>query len=309
MKKIISFIFIIIIGGIIFSSFKNKQSDLDYIAYYNKVNSIDSIIRYAHDTLSALSQYTELFKQYPPKNDERIREFETYIKLSDKLGQDFGGKESLYKLIPLYIPPRKDGIIRDPNFFKLYQKYGIDSTEVLEEVSKWKRGLNKQLIDSFTVAVIRDQYGRAERNIKIVRKNENINANLFKWTFENFGFPSVSKIGVWSNKENIFFPMRSFITHMATSKDYPYFKDKLLEYVKSGDCTPIDYSYMVDTYHINKKEKTYYGMGRTLQKSIDTVEIDAHRRSIGLPSLKHTSKINKDFENEIKEMYKTFKKQ
>lgn len=49
--------------------------------------------------------------------------------------------------------------------------------------------------------------------------------------------------------------MRSFITHMATSKDYPYFKDKLLEYVKSGDCTPIDYSYMVDTYHINKRRK------------------------------------------------------
>jgi hypothetical protein len=178
---------------------------LNYIIYYNKVNSIDSIIRYSHDTLKALDQYAELFKEYPPKNDERIREFETYIKLSDKLGRDFGGKESLYKFIPLYIPPRKDGVIKDPNFYKLYKKYGIDSVEIVQEVNKWKNGLNKQLIDSFTVAVIRDQSGRSVKNIKVVHKNENKNAKLFKWTFEHFGFPSVSKIGVWSNKENVFF--------------------------------------------------------------------------------------------------------
>jgi lysine/ornithine N-monooxygenase len=56
--------------------------------------------------------------------------------------------------------------------------------------------------------------------------------------------------------------MRSLITHMSTSDDYPYFETKLLEYVKSGDCTPLDYSYMVDTYYTNKGKKTYYGMGR-----------------------------------------------
>ncbi|MDE5492775.1 hypothetical protein [Elizabethkingia meningoseptica] len=314
MKKNIFFLFVCILFSGIFICISFRKKDLnhqthpDYVVYYNRVNSIDSILRFAHDTVTALEKYSILFSEYAPKNDERIREFETYIKLSDKLDKDFGGKESLYKLIPLYVPPRKDGIVKDPEFFRLYKKYGIDSMEVVQQISKWKNSLNKQLIDSFTIAVIRDQYGRGTRNIKIVRKNENKNARLLKWTLENFGFPSVSRIGVWSNKEGVFFPMRSFITHMATSEEYPYFKTKLLESVKSGDCTPIDYSYMVDTYYVNKGEKTYYGMGRTLQKSIDSSEIDRHRRSIGLPGLKHTYKINEDFEKEIRERYKNWKK-
>ncbi|BAP30717.1 uncharacterized protein CHSO_1680 [Chryseobacterium sp. StRB126] len=251
--------------------------------YYNKINEIDSIYRMANKPDLAIQQYRDLFKEFEPKNQERIEEYVTYIMLSDQYKKDFGGKKSLYKLIPLIAPYDKEY----KKYLPLFKKYDIDSTEVKEKIADWKKGLNQQLIDSFHIAFKRDQLGRPF-DTAIVKRNVEKNAALFKWTFEKFGFPSQQKIGS--------FPMLTLLSHMADSKSsYPYFEKKVLEYVKSGDCPPLYYSMMVDAGGHSLGKSTYYGMGRTFLKEIDSAAINKHRKSIGLPSLRHAEKLKKDY--------------
>ncbi|SUX47001.1 hypothetical protein [Chryseobacterium indoltheticum] len=270
------------------SACKKKNPD---IAYYNKVNEIDSIYRMADNPELAIAEYQKLYKKYYPKNQENRDEYEKYITLAEGKNIDFGGKKSLYKLIDLIAPYGN----RYKKYLPLFKKYGIDSTEVKKEMADWKKGLNKTLIDSFTVAMMRDQEGRYDDTI-LMAKNVKKNAALLMWTFDKYGFPSIEKMGTIGNND-VFFAMPTFLTHMIESKEYyPYIKKKLLEYVKSGDCLPRDYAIMVDRENINNNKPSEYGY--TLMIDIqDSAQINRNRKSIGLPSLKHSAKIVRDYKD------------
>lgn len=266
----------------LFSSCKKN-----YITYYNKVNEIDSTYRLANNPKLAIKEYRELFKEYDPKNQERIEEYANYILLSDRYNEDFGGKKSLYKLITLIAPYNNEY----KKYLPLFNKYGISNAEAEQKISEWKQGLNKELVDSFRIALIRDQDGRPF-DTAMVRKNIEKNAKFFMWTFKNHGFPSPQKIGG--------FPMPTFISHMIESKEhYPYIKEKLYEYVKSGECSPRDYARMVDTYVGFHQKKTLYGFNMIEVK--DSVQTDRNRKTLGIASMKHSSKIRKDFFKKLKE--------
>jgi hypothetical protein len=281
MRKLIKYIISISILLILSSCKKN------YIIYYNRVNDIDSIYRLGNNPQLAIKKYRELFREYDPKNQERIEEYATYITLADQYHEDFGGKESLYKLITL-LAPYGD---KYKKYLYLFNKYGIDNTSVEQKVTEWKNSLNKSLVDSFRLALIRDQQGRPFDTI-MTRKNVGKNAKFFIWVFKNYGFPTPQKIGS--------FPMPTFTTHMVESKKhYPYIKEKLLEYVKSGDCSPRDYARMVDAEMGYPKKITLYGFN--MITVIDSAQIDRNRKTLGIPSLKHSAKIRKDFFKKQKE--------
>ncbi len=281
--------------GVLLMTVSCTHKPLNYITYYSRVNEIDSIYRFKKDTLKAIKQYKRLFKKYPPKNQERIQEFETYITLSDRYHKDFGGKKTLYKLIPLIAPYGEEY----KNYFNLYGKYGIDSLTVKNEVAKWKRNLNRTLIDSFSIAFIRDQQDH-RNNAELMELDDNKNAKLLKWTFENYGYPSLQKIGLIGNND-VFMPMLTLFSHMSGSEYYPYFKTKLLEYVKSGDCLPRDYATMVDRHHLQfSKEEILYGYYIGNSTHLDTLKINRNRKMIGLPSMQHSDRIRQDFMAELK---------
>lgn len=289
MMKILNIITFCAITIIVISSCKSKK--IDYITYYNEVYAADSIMRFENDTIKALKKYRKIFRQFEPiKHDNRINEFETFIVVSDQFNRKFGGKKNLFKLIKLNAPEwelKKD----DKDFINLNRKYGIDSLTIVKEVNKWKTGTNKNLVDTFQIALERDQRGRPIDTV-LVKKNVDINARLLIWTFENYGFPTIQKIG-W-------FPMPTFLTHMIESDKYPYFKNKIIEYVKSGECNPRDYARMVD-YNISlieKKDSTYYGFNGSTIK--DSATINKNRKKIGLPSLKHGTKITRDWRKKTK---------
>ncbi|UKB84600.1 hypothetical protein LF887_02800 [Chryseobacterium sp. MEBOG06] len=285
-RQFLQLVFLMILCLFSLASCRKKKAN--YISYYQKVNNIDSIYRLAGNSKLAVEKYKELFKEYSPKNQERIEEYATYIILADQYHEDFGGKKSLYHLISLVAPYDQ----QYQEYVPLFKKYGIDSIAVQQKIKDWKSKLNKQLIDSFQVAFKRDQQGRPF-DTALTRKNVEKNARLFKWTFENFGFPSKDKIGSG--------PMLTLVSHMAESKAlYPYLQTKILEYVKSGDCPPLDYSMMVDAHNFIPGQGTYYGMGRSFLKKIDSSTIDKQRKSLGLPTLKHTTIITKDFLKKIK---------
>ena len=218
MKSFLTFILLILL-----ISCKNQKTN--YIVYYNKVLIADSIMRFENDTIKSLKKYRKVFKKFEPKEDDRLNEFENFIILSDHYNKNFGGKKSLLKLVKLNAfnwETKKN----DKKIIHLLEKYKVDSSDVNNVIKNWNKNLNKTLIDSFKIALKRDQEERPT-NLKLVKKNVDKNARLLIWTFENYGFPSSDKIG-W-------FPMLTFLTHMIESDKYPYFEKKLLEYVKSGE--------------------------------------------------------------------------
>lgn len=284
--------------AIIFALTSCKSKNLNYITYYNKINEIDSIFRFQKDTIFTIKQYKKIFRQYPPKNQERREEYENYIKLADQHHKNFGGKKSLYKLIPLVAPNWKYKK-QDTSFIQLYQKYGIDRQEMELKVEEWKKRLNQKLVDSFTVAFKRDQDSRIDSNYADINKNDKKNAELLRWMFENYGFPDLQKIGLWNG--DFFMPSSPMLLHMADYEEYySYLKIKVLEYVKSGECPPRDYAAMIDRNNLHHKVPYTYGVYQGYENIKDSATVNRNRKSIGLPSLKHAQLITKDFFKKIK---------
>ncbi|KMQ58479.1 hypothetical protein ACM46_22535 [Chryseobacterium angstadtii] len=277
-----------------FPSCKSKK--LNYINYYNKVYAIDSTHRVDKDTLATIRNYKRLFRKYPPMQNERMEEYETYIRYADQLHKNFGGKRSLDKLLDQVAPNWKYKR-QEPEFFKLYKKYGIDSITVERKILQWKQKLNSVLIDSFSIAFKRNQYN--DRIGPIVEINDRKNAELLIWVFKNYGFPSRQKIGLYGNNEQFMF-MGALLNHMAGTVHYEYFKTKLLEYVKSGECLPRDYIEMVDKYQYIHYYDTVYHIfvhyNRPDFNASDSSRIDRNRKAIGFPTLKQSLKITKDFQ-------------
>jgi ribosomal protein L33 len=276
-----SFLFTVaLIALVSFSVFSCKSKN--YITYYNKVNSIDSVYKLNRDTIAFVKRYKKLFKKYnPPTSYGAYGKYETYIIFADKNKKNFGKKKSLYKLLDLVAPYNE----HYKTLFPLCAKYGIDSLNVEQKIASSKNSMNKQLIDSFSVAFVRDQkLGRSD-SLTIV-KNDRINAGLLKWTIENYGYPSPQKIRMTGNN-GVFMPMLTFLSHMGggVPEYYPYFKDVLLKYVKSGECSPREYATMIDRHeHKNKLEIVY---GEYVFNFSDLKKINRNRRSIGLKSLTH----------------------
>lgn len=253
-----------------------------YITYYNKANTIDRKFKANHDTVAFIKRYEKLFKKYnPPKSCGTFDKYETYIVFADKYSKNFGEKKSLYKLLDLVAPYNETY----KTLFPLCAKYGIDSLSVEQKIASSKKNWNKRLIDSFSVAFVRDQkLGRTD-SLTVV-KNDRINARLLKWTIENYGYPSPQKIGMTGN-DSVFMPMMTFLSHIGgdVPEYYPYFKKALLKYVKSGECSPREYATMIDRHeHENKREIIY---GEYLFNFSDLKKVNRKRRSIGLKSLTH----------------------
>jgi len=272
-----------------------KSKKINYIDYYHKMYAIDSIQRVDKDTLATVRKYKKLFRKYPPAQNERMEEYEAYIKYADQLHKKFGGIKSLDQLIAQSAPNWKYKR-EDRDFFKLYKKYGIDSATVEQKVLQWKRGLNKTLIDSFSIAFKRDQYN--DRVGPTVVKDDKKNAELLIWTFKNYGFPSKQKIGLYGNNEQSMH-IGLLLNHMAGTEHYEYFKIKLLEYVRSGEYAPRDYIDMVDKYQYIHNLEPIYGVHSHYDKNFDAADsarIDRNRKAVGFPTLRQSSKMTKDFQ-------------
>ena len=288
MKSYFNYFLILILLSFIIISCKTRETN--YITYYNKVNEIDSIYRIAQKPKLAIKKFRKLFKEFPPKNQERIEEFENYIYLSDKYQENFGGKKNLYKFITLIAPYRN----AYQEHLPLFKKYGIDSLEAVNKTDLWVRSREKVLMDSITTLFIRDQEGK-RLDVNISARNDLKNAKLMKWIFDNYGYPSLQKVGVFGN-DDVFLPMSTFFSHMSASQDYPYFEKKLKRYLEMGDCTPREYSTMIDRYHLQVlKDKMLYGSYIGVDGISDTIQVNKNRKSVGLPSLKHNNIITKDF--------------
>lgn len=274
-----------------------KTTDVNYISYYQKVIEIDSVYRLEAQPEVAAKKYKKLFKKYEPKNQNKIEEFGTYLSLADYYGIKFGGKKSLKKLIHFLAPGAHHNWHKP--YYPLFHKYGIDSIEVENEIMLWRDGLNKELLDSFSVAMERDQIPRLENNYELAEINEKKNYELFKWAFEKYGFPSEQKIGIKGNYERDIH-LSTILLHLSDINEYDSLENMVLKYVKSGDCPPDFYAYMVDGNRSYHKQNTLYLKFPSIDETIDTIRINKNRKNIGLPSINHGVKISQDYWKKMK---------
>lgn len=293
-----AFVFFILIVAI-----SCKTRDKNYIIYYQKVVEIDSIYRLADNPKKATKKYKKLFRKYEPKNQEKIEEYATYIELADEYNMNFGGQKSLRKLIHLVAPyAHENGHKR---YYDLFEKYGIDSSEVEREIAIWRSGLDKELIDSFSIALDRDQLPllAAERDDQLIELSRKQNFQLLKWAFENGRYPSLNRIGIKGNYERNFH-FSGFYTNLAGIQEYEYLKNKLYEYVKSGDCTLQDYATLLDMHEGFYTKKVPYLIANTNDDgTLDSAFVNKNRKELGLPSIKHSVKIRQDFWKKMKEFH------
>lgn len=286
MKKFVFFF------GIVLFVASCKTGNINHIVYYNKVNEIDSLFLFHKDTMLAIKNYKKLFRKYNPHNQERLREFETYIMLCHLKSKKFGGKKSLYKLIDLITPHKV--WYKDYSFFKYY---GIDSLQVLKKITKREEKFNKVLNDSFELAFYRDQHFRKDGYNVLTRLNDLKNIELMKWTLKNYGFPSPIRIGPLRKNPYVDVQQALLIHVPPYNEAYHFYKKELLQYVKSGECDPYDYASMVDRHHTTyiDSSKSLYALYNFYElPPYDTLRIDKNRKKIGLRGLKHNSKVPRD---------------
>ena len=284
MKKIV-----LILAVLLFVSCKTKN--INHIVYYNKANAIDSVFRFQKDTMGTIKNYKKLFRKYGAHNQERMREFETYIMLSHLKNKKFGGKKSLYKLIN-FITPYKIWY-KDYSFFTYYK---IDSLEVVRRIKLREQKYNKILNHSFQVAYYRDQHFRKDGYDGLTKINDLKNIQLMKWTLQKYGFPSPEKIGpLKTGYEDIVFVL---LAHVSTYEAYHFYKKELYKYVMSGECNPKHYAMMIDRHIAFQMESTKSDYGSKVNSNeplpYDTLRIDKNRKLLGLMGMKHYSKVPKD---------------
>lgn len=276
-----------------------KAREVNYISYYQRVNEIDSIYRFANQPKKAVKKYKKLFRKYEPKNQRNIEELGNYLILADKYNKDFGGEKSLRKLIYLLAPYSR--YYDKPNpYYPLFKKYSIDSLDVKNEIAQWRNELNKELIDSVSIAMKRDAISILEANDSLRDLNDRKNIEFLKWTFKNYGFPSQQKIG-YEDEVSVGVLLLNLGCSNIDEKDYEYLRGKVLEFVKSGDCPPDYYAQMVDNHEYCVKNSVVpYGRFNVLTDVVDTLWVNKNRKSIGLPSINHQLRLFHDSINAIK---------
>ena len=99
--------------------------------------------------------------------------------------------------------------------------------------------------------------------------------------------------------------MGAFLTNLGGSqteeKEFENIREKVWEYVKSGECFPEYYAIMVDAYELRAKKSDKVPFGKvTGFAEIDTIQVNKNRKEIGLPSILHGNKISLDFIKSIK---------
>lgn len=151
--------------------------------------------------------------------------------------------------------------------------------------------MKQRLIDSLTIASHRDAEG-GRHDTEIMRKNDHKNLNLFLRIFDQYGYPSEEKVGTTGNDGEplIVVTILSHLICLDYNKIYP----RLNEFLKRGEIPPRIFALIVDKYYLCENENGYYNVyGKASNK--DSLLINRRRKTIGLPSLLHYSKIRKDY--------------
>jgi hypothetical protein len=296
MKKI--FLLLLTISLIFFSCKSNNlnekkivKKELNYIPYYLKIYEADSLFE-SNNFEKSYQVLDSLFKVYKPLNTLNIYEYNNYVISSYKTKHFTDFKNKVIKIYKEFGGLGAYGRMKD----SILSLSGLTNEDVLNLKQQYRHSLN----DSLRLQIIRmekeDQEVRTSNFSEIgmqdyMKKHEKELDEIFK----KYGFPSEDLIGsvTYFNsecKEKLAFPF-GILVHQGGNKNA---KEKilpiLLNYLKTGKCSPFLYANVYDKYELVYNNRQYYNSWEKVNIPIDTTKInrkrnDSIRRTIGLPSI------------------------
>lgn len=297
MKKVIALLFL---GFIMMISCKSRviernvtvieKEEANYIPYYLKVYEADSlyIIKEYQKSFFILDS---LFKKYKPLNQEKFKEFETYISCGYTLNMKMNFKDSILKSIENYGS--------NPRYFKYdslmnlaYLNSKISIEESLKSTKNYLNKLNLSLRDTIKKMCAIDQEIRnkyASYNNEIKKIDSLIQIKL-RDIFTKHGYPGEKLIGeYYVDSTNV--DLGAVFLHTNNEFRLDFLLPKILNAVKEGKADPQMYSESMDRYlYENQSKKELYGTYSRKKSNLKYPQkIDSIRKSIGLPSMNYIS--------------------
>jgi hypothetical protein len=287
---------------------KIGDKNANYITYYLKVYEADSLFL-TNNFEKSYFLLDSLFKKYEPINIDGIYEFNIYISSGVMSGNVHNLRNKIKNSLIKY-GSRGVALHPDSNIIREKIKQYISFNKEYEEklLGKYKKRINLTLRSKIEKMIIEDQRVRMNNidNDSMLYFQNKHKVEIFN-IFNNFGYPSLKKVGsdnLFNNSANI----SVLFLHQdneTKKKILPF----LLENVMNGNCDPDIYAVLYDRYYwetsINngKEEKQYFGsylknfktgeLGLPVENEL---KLDSIRNSIGLSSLNYSTwRLNKTY--------------
>jgi hypothetical protein len=138
----------------------------------------------------------------------------------------------------------------------------------------------------------KDYHAAADKRqaLKKMQVVDSMNEVKMKQFFEQYGYPNTR---LWGRKNDIITAKPSLSASIPTMlmhfSDTAYFKPKLFQFIKKGECPPRYLGDFVDSYARKDTAQLKYIYGiysNSLDKVKDFQNLDDRRRAIGMPALK-----------------------
>ncbi|MDR2651464.1 MAG: hypothetical protein LBC68_04005 [Prevotellaceae bacterium] len=129
----------------------------------------------------------------------------------------------------------------------------------------------------------------------MMHKTDSINEQKIKYIFDNYGYPNDKLVG-HANTHRLppfFFNVVNIHTMLMHFDDTAYFRPKLLEFIRNGECSPDDLGSFIDSYQRRDTAnlKFIYGIyDNSLDKIKDFPNLNNRRKAIGMPTLEMEQK-------------------
>jgi hypothetical protein len=129
-------------------------------------------------------------------------------------------------------------------------------------------------------------------SLAIMQKTDSINEEKIKYIFDNYGYPNDKLVGYANTHPKgpppfVFTDFLSLSGLLMHFSDTAYFRPKLLEFIRNGECAPRQLGSFIDSNQRNDtaKLKFIYGTySNTLNQVKDLPNLDNRRKEIGMPT-------------------------
>jgi hypothetical protein len=305
-KKMKNLFIIPFIAGFLFMACtsQKKQCDCDYIdsGYYQLIYEAD-IAWLSDDRNTAFEKISQAKSLCPLIEQKMYYEISKYIDLLTERKQYDEAKSYIEELVRDYGYTVE--YLEKQDYFAELEKnidwngFKYHLTKLSEDFySKVDTALVAQLIEMRRIdqKVRRNYYSKnwTADSMAMMQKTDSVNEQKIKYILDNYGYPNDKLVGrTNTHRPPPFIDIVDINIMLMHFDDTAYFRPKFLEFIRKGECPPINLGRFIDSYQRRDtaKLKFIYGTySNSLDKVKDLPDLDNRRKAIGMPTLEMQQK-------------------
>ena len=281
---------------IILSCSSSKNSDCNYITDYYPNTSKGELEYLSGNYKEAFKYYKRAFENCEPLNFSQNYDIQNFAIICTRLGKNDLALDYIEKSIEKGITIKT--FQKNPVFKKIFDSERGENLKknYSDKRAKYLSNLNLELrskIQKMRELDIKFNSTKYEDSIY------NLNDSLLVQIFEKYGYPNEQLIGNFGIDQQPVSP-EIILIHSRDSIRINYFIPQIMKFVKNGNCPPLILGALHDNLDLYNGNKLSYGVYPNKRIS-DTAVINQNRKTIGLPSLSLTKKIdslkNENYDN------------